>query len=394
MQNIRDSDRGRSEVDSREGSVDSEEVLERRKLERQLKEKESSYQKRLRNWEAREERKERDQRDFIRKERETKEAETREAKKLKIFLEDYDDDRDDVKYYRGSSFKERLRDRQRELEEDERDRRNELRELQELREKLEKEGHPDPDSEAEKRMNPVSSSVQDESPPPSASNGTVVKRTMDDRIKELVGDARSKSDEERETTRRSTEIKEEIRLNPFTLQQKKTSNTNRDSSQSPNNEKKRRHVPDIFAAQEEEDNESAVKRRRLPNLHDDEDSQSRSNSVSSEEKKKQIKQLIEQIPTTRQELFAVDIDWSFVDNTLMDKRIRPWINKKITEFIGEEEPALVDFICKKLGTKCSAEGILSDVIEILDEEAETFVIKLWRLLIYESKIKQQGLAKL
>lgn len=32
----------------------------------------------------------------------------------------------------------------------------------------------------------------------------------------------------------------------------------------------------------------------------------------------------------------------------MDRRIRPWINKKIIEYIGEEEPTLVDFVCSKV----------------------------------------------
>lgn len=36
----------------------------------------------------------------------------------------------------------------------------------------------------------------------------------------------------------------------------------------------------------------------------------------------------------------------------MDKRVGPWINKKIVEYIGEEEPTLTDFICNKVGRVC------------------------------------------
>ena len=32
----------------------------------------------------------------------------------------------------------------------------------------------------------------------------------------------------------------------------------------------------------------------------------------------------------------------------MDKRVGPWINKKIVEYVGEEEPSLKDFICNKV----------------------------------------------
>lgn len=34
----------------------------------------------------------------------------------------------------------------------------------------------------------------------------------------------------------------------------------------------------------------------------------------------------------------------------MERRVRPWINKKIIEYIGEEEPTLVDFVCSKVET--------------------------------------------
>lgn len=38
----------------------------------------------------------------------------------------------------------------------------------------------------------------------------------------------------------------------------------------------------------------------------------------------------------------------FLSQTLMDRRIKPWINKKIIEYIGEEEATLVDFVCSKV----------------------------------------------
>ena len=32
----------------------------------------------------------------------------------------------------------------------------------------------------------------------------------------------------------------------------------------------------------------------------------------------------------------------------MEKRIKPWITKKIVEYIGENEPTLVEFISSKV----------------------------------------------
>lgn len=50
-----------------------------------------------------------------------------------------------------------------------------------------------------------------------------------------------------------------------------------------------------------------------------------------------------------------------IDNVLMEKKIRPWINKKIIEYIGEPEPTLVDFICSKVVAGSAPQGILDDV---------------------------------
>lgn len=50
-------------------------------------------------------------------------------------------------------------------------------------------------------------------------------------------------------------------------------------------------------------------------------------------------------------LYFTDIDGA--------AEIRPWINKKIiTEYIGEEEATLVDFVCSKVGLLLSTSKYL------------------------------------
>ena len=45
----------------------------------------------------------------------------------------------------------------------------------------------------------------------------------------------------------------------------------------------------------------------------------------------------------------------------MERRVKPWVNKKIVEYIGEEEASLVDFICQKVSTKTTAPTLLEDI---------------------------------
>lgn len=48
-----------------------------------------------------------------------------------------------------------------------------------------------------------------------------------------------------------------------------------------------------------------------------------------------MKSLVEKIPSNRDELFAYPLDRSLVDEVLMSKRVRPWVNKKVIEYIGD-----------------------------------------------------------
>ena len=45
----------------------------------------------------------------------------------------------------------------------------------------------------------------------------------------------------------------------------------------------------------------------------------------------------------------------------MERRIKPWVNKKIVEYIGEPEPTLVEFICSKVLTGSAPQSIINDV---------------------------------
>ncbi|EZA57521.1 hypothetical protein DMN91_003379 [Ooceraea biroi] len=156
---------------------------------------------------------------------------------------------------------------------------------------------------------------------------------------------------------------------------------NDDDDDAVNNAKKRKLVPLDYGDEKKKKVEEAAK----PGKEE--------NTKSQEEKRKHIKSLIDKIPTDKNALFGYQLDWAIIDNTLMEKRIRPWINKKIIEYIGEPEPTLVDFICSKVMAGSSPQGILDDVQMVLDEEAEVFVVKMWRLLIYEVEAKKMGLVK-
>lgn len=104
------------------------------------------------------------------------------------------------------------------------------------------------------------------------------------------------------------------------------------------------------------------------------------------------KQLIDMIPRTKEELFAYDINWAIYDKHELHERMRPWISKKIIEFLGEEESTLVEYIVSCTKDHVQAEKMLELLQSILDVEAEMFVLKMWRMLIFEIKKVESGLS--
>lgn len=437
---------------------EEEDAYERKKLERKLREKEAAYQERLRNWEARERRKEKEYEKERLKENERRTEEVKEARRLKEFLEDYDDERDDVKYYKGSALQRRLKEREKEVELDNRDRQREREELEELRRKLAEEGHPDPEAEARRihheeearltkplpvpRLDPRPDPRPEPAEPPEPEprieprpvespvkrsyHGRLPKMVPVDTPAERVPEDRAVSEEKQaapKVSRCEEEEEEEGAQNSLSGFSDITSVTPQEESKplgfaglklggSPSGAGGRsphgRHggggqrravakLPVAQAFEEEAASEGQRKKRKLVPLDDDGAAGggggAAAGGMNAEEKRKHIKTLIDRIPTSKEDLFAYNFDRSLVDNALMERRIRPWINRKIIEYIGEEEPTLVDFICSKVLAGSAAQSILNDVSMVLDEEAEVFVVKMWRLLIYEIEAKKVGLVK-
>uniref|UniRef100_A0A158P9J6 RRM domain-containing protein n=1 Tax=Angiostrongylus cantonensis TaxID=6313 RepID=A0A158P9J6_ANGCA len=355
-------------------SEDSEDAREKRNLKKQIKEKEQAYVSRLTKWEARErqkakqyereERREKDRRDIL-----------KEAKKLKHFLEDYDDEKDDPKYYKSSSLFQRKRDFEREREADSKDRLREQQEIEELRKQIlaENKDVQDVDEEARRRHfekeEAAMRRLREDSGSPNP-HQPLGQRDGNDDSSSSSADSDDEDDDKSIDEKSVGDEEEDTKTQKITMRGASSSASIQTLQRVDDEEEEggRKHLRPFEITQEE-----------------------RMETLTTDEKKRMVRDLINNIPTTKDELFAHVIDWRYVDRSLIEQRVRPWVAKKIMEFLGEEEGALVDFVCEKVASKTSPDRILGDIAMILDEDAEVFVVKMWRLLIYESEAKKLGL---
>lgn len=109
------------------------------------------------------------------------------------------------------------------------------------------------------------------------------------------------------------------------------------------------------------------------------DADEQSGLSPAERKRQFVRRLIERIPTQKEELFAFVIDWTMVDEAFVERRIKPWINKKIVEYLGELEPSLSQFICQKVIGHSPPQEILNDIAMVSAD-------KLWGLKLSDKRI--------
>eukprot|EP00049_Salpingoeca_infusionum_P008858 m.146827 g.146827 ORF g.146827 m.146827 type:complete len:524 (-) comp14153_c0_seq1:1471-3042(-) len=106
------------------------------------------------------------------------------------------------------------------------------------------------------------------------------------------------------------------------------------------------------------------------------------------------KEIANNIPADKAAVFAYNMNWSMVDDELISKVVMQWVEKKVQELIGDADPTLIEFVCEQVKSNAQPSQIVSELEMILDDDAESFVMRLWRLLIYECEARQVGVSSL
>ncbi|CAI0386377.1 unnamed protein product [Linum tenue] len=428
------------EIERYERETERERIRKERELRRKVEDAEREYEERLRDWEYREREKEK-QRQYE-KEREKE----RDRKRKKEILHDEEDEDDDSgKRWRRSVIEERRKKRQREKEEDLADRLKEEEEIVEAKKKAEEEKLLEQEKEVLKLPH---ADIVNGSEKPASSDGMFIETTHkvnDEGVQNGAGEVSTVPMVESEAQCQSANAP--TRKLGFGLvgsgKRAAVPSVFHEEDDDPHKDKKMRPLvpidysteelqavqpitsgaqpPNLVAAAEyakqisniaPREEKSEVARDKNQRSHDrsgrrdknDEDSNHRSreenrdrdhglDKVKTPDKQKLLdaKQLIDMIPKTKDELFSYEINWTVYDKHSLHDRMRPWISKKITEFLGEEETTLVDYIVSSTREHVKAAQMLEMLQSILDDEAEMFVLKMWRMLIFEIKKVESGL---
>ena len=112
---------------------------------------------------------------------------------------------------------------------------------------------------------------------------------------------------------------------------------------------------------------------------------------ANEDPKAILRRVADAIPTTRDGVFGYKIKWDAYDLESMAPKLRKWVESKIKELVGLDMPDVAQFIMELLQGHQGPQKMFDEVVPIIDTDAETFVIKLYRMVIFETERAASGL---
>lgn len=142
--------------------------------------------------------------------------------------------------------------------------------------------------------------------------------------------------------------------------------------------------------EDEEDIDKGSKRTLIPIKFDP--STSSSAGMTDEERDQAVRQLAARIPTEKEGLWAWDVKWDMMDETVIIEKLRPFVEKKIMEYLGVQEQLLVEVVEAHIRAKGKPQDLVEQLEGALDEEAEVLVKKLWRMIVFYSESEYKGLS--
>ncbi|KAI0132818.1 hypothetical protein BJ170DRAFT_718965, partial [Xylariales sp. AK1849] len=114
--------------------------------------------------------------------------------------------------------------------------------------------------------------------------------------------------------------------------------------------------------------------------------------MSEEEREQAVRALAQEIPNEKDGLWSWSVKWDFLDETVIRDKLRPFVEKKLVEYLGVQEQLLIEVVEEHLRKHGKPAELVEELAEALDDEAEALVKKLWRMVIFFTESEKRGLS--
>lgn len=151
----------------------------------------------------------------------------------------------------------------------------------------------------------------------------------------------------------------------------------------------RRTIAEVEGLLDNEETDTTTRRQLIPIEYDA--STAATASMTDEEISEAVRKLAQEIPSDKEGLWAWQIKWDYIDEGVIRNKLRPFVEKKIVEYLGVQEEMLVEAVEDHLRKHGDAGALVDELEGALDDEAEDLVKKLWRMVIFFAECEKRGL---
>ncbi|KAK7420531.1 hypothetical protein QQX98_002730 [Neonectria punicea] len=150
----------------------------------------------------------------------------------------------------------------------------------------------------------------------------------------------------------------------------------------------RRTIAEVEGLLDDEEADVSTKRTLVPIQFEP---TSASASMTEEEISQAVRALAQEIPSDKDGLWNWQVKWDYMDEGVVREKLRPFVEKKIVEYLGVQEEMLVEAVEEHLRGHGTAAALVDELEGALDDEAEDLVKKLWRMVIFFTESEKRGL---
>lgn len=123
----------------------------------------------------------------------------------------------------------------------------------------------------------------------------------------------------------------------------------------------RRTIADVEGLLDDEENDQTAKRQLIPIQFE---ASSSVDAMSEEEVNKAVRALAQEIPSEREGLWKWEVQWDYMDDSIIREKLRPFVEKKIVEYLGVQEQMLVEVVEEHLRKHSSPDDLVSELSEV------------------------------
>lgn len=120
----------------------------------------------------------------------------------------------------------------------------------------------------------------------------------------------------------------------------------------------RRTIADVEGLLDDEEADSATKRQLIPIQLD---AMPATASMTDEEISQAVRALAQEIPSGKDALWKWEVKWDHMDNAVVKDKLRPFVEKKIVEYLGVQEEMLVETVEEHLRRHGTAAALAEEL---------------------------------